>query len=433
MPTIYAAATPPGVSGVAVVRISGPDAFSAAERLGARHALLSPRFAKLQRLKDPDTGHLLDQALVLAFPGPASFTGEDVVELHCHGSKAVIDAVLRALSRLSLRPAEPGEFSRRALQNGKMDLLGAESLDAVLHASDRAQLQIAQGQAGLQRQVLFDGYQQDLISLMAGCEALIDFPDDDLPEALLVENARRLTDLKRAVDALLARSLMAQRIDGGLEVMLVGPPNAGKSTLLNAFAGYDRAIVTKIAGTTRDFVELDMTLGPFQVRFVDTAGLHDAPADEVEALGMERTRSRLQSAALILNMAESGQKPFDGTGLAEAPIWPLETKVKSGLTGTIGAGEPGEPGVATLLEGIEFWLIETYGTALEGVAFHKERQVFHVKQLQSALDQAQAQTDFPELQGESLRHAAQALGQLSGKIHVEDVLDRLFAGFCIGK
>ena len=431
--TIFAAATPPGISGVALVRLSGPMAFDVVRSLGGGKACQTPRTAVFTSLRDPQTDDLIDQALVLTFPAPASFTGEDVAEFHCHGSKAVLATLMQVLGRMNLRPAQPGEFARRALQNGKMDLLDVESLDSVLQATDLAQLRIAQGQVSAARQALFDSFHTDLLALMARCEVLIDFPDDDLPEVLVRESQQRLRQLLNRVENLLNRSLAAQQIENGLEVLLVGPPNAGKSTLLNAIAGYEKAIVTKIPGTTRDFVELDMALGPFSVRFVDTAGLRNQPADSIETIGIERTRTRLASAALVLNLYETGTQPLQLALSVEVPVWSIETKCAAYAPRKIGAGEPGKLGVAELLEAVQIWLQNEFGTALEGLAFQKERQMFHVKHLHEALTEAEQQADFPELQGESLRCAAQALGYLSGKIHVEDVLDLLFAGFCIGK
>ena len=333
MPNIFATATPEGISGVAVVRLSGPKVLDPLRAL--THDIPKPRAARLRTLIDPRDGQVIDTALVLIFAGPASFTGEDVVELHCHGSRAILERLGQILVFLGLRPAEPGEFSRRALQNGKMDLLDVESLDAVLHAKDTAQLQIAQGQSGARRQEMFSRVQTNLVSLMAGCEALIDFPDDDLPEALLLENSTRLDMLLLEVSSLLERSLTAAQVDRGLEILLVGPPNAGKSTLLNTLAGYDRAIVTDIPGTTRDFVELELSLGPFRVILVDTAGLREEASDAIESIGMDRTRSRLSDCALILNLHDLAHLPCLYPLIFHHPSGRLKPRWKRAILGRL--------------------------------------------------------------------------------------------------
>lgn len=428
--TIFALATPPGVSGVAVVRVSGPKTREILGRLIGKAKSPAERQAELRRLCHPETGNLIDQGLILWFPGPRSFTGEDVVELHLHGGPAILAEIQSTLRVLGCRPAEAGEFSRRALDNNKLDLVSVEALDLMIQAQDPARLQMAQGQASRERQALFDSWRHILIRLQAACEALIDFPEDDLPDELVNQNREDLDDLTAQVRALEQRSDLAQQLDQGLEILLVGPPNAGKSTLLNALAGYERAIVTAQPGTTRDFVELDMRLGRFQVRFVDTAGLRETE-DEIEKLGVERTQSRFETAALIMSLSDPSQH-FEILD-TETPVWEIRTKGLVPGSRSIAAGNKGQPGIERLLKDLEEWLDQTYGLVTEGLSFHRERQVFHVKQLGNALSEAQRNHILPELQGEHLRQAADALAHLSGRIHVEDVLDSLFSGFCIGK
>ncbi len=426
--TIFAPATAAGTAGVAVIRVSGPQTPSVVRKLIGK--VLPPRHARLQNLKDPRDGSDIDRAITIWFPGPASFTGEDVLELQIHGSPALVQVLSDILVSLGLEPAQPGGFVRRAFENGKLDVIGVEALDAVLNASDPAGLKVAQGQFGQARQVLFQAWRQDLVRLQAACEALIDFPDDDLPQDLVAQNARRLARLTRQVAALNERSDKAQAIVSGFEILLVGPPNVGKSTLMNAIAGYERAIVTPVPGTTRDFVELEVRLGPFNVTFVDTAGLRSSH-DEVEQMGIRRTRQRFETATLILNLHERGTRPMAIE--APCPVWTLQSKSHQPGRRSVAAGESGQAGLAALLQEVTTWLEKTYGSALTDMSFHGARQVFHVKQMARALRAAQHERLLPELQAESLRQAATALGHLSGQIHVEDVLDDLFKGFCIGK
>ena len=426
--TIYAVSTPPGVSGVAIVRISGLGAGKALKKLAG--PLPAPRLAALRYIRQPDRREVVDQALVLWFPGPASFTGEDLAEIHCHGSRAVVQLIGVALEQLGCRPAEPGAFSRRAFDNQKIDLLDAEALDQVIHARDPAMLRIAQGQRGSKRQEIFASWRTDITQLQAACAALIDFPEDDLPEDILQQNRAKLAHLYRSVEDLQRRSELAQSIASGLEVLIVGPPNVGKSTLLNAIAGYERSIVMSLPGTTRDFVELDIQLGDFAVRFVDTAGLRE-PQDAVEQVGIARTRARLNQAALILNLYESGQVPEDleTTSL----VWPVQSKRFCTQTRSLAAGESQQLGLDHLLKEIQAYLGQTYGDAMTGLAFQRERQLFHVKRLAESLGCAQTPDLMPEIQAEQLRKAAQDLAHLSGTIHIEEILDSLFSRFCIGK
>ena len=430
--TIYALATPIGVSGVAIIRISGPEAHWILSQLVADELVskLRPRAATIHRLYDPQSGELIDEGLILWFPAPASFTGEDVIELQVHGSRAVIDKLSDVLANLGCRPANAGEFSRRSLDNGKLDLISVEALDGLIHANDPATLALAHGQAGKARQKIFDGWRSTLTRLLASCEALIDFPEDDLPPELIDENKLELESIRQAVAKLAERSELAQSLHQGLEILLAGPPNSGKSTLLNALAGYERAIVSEEPGTTRDFVELEMSMGRFHVRFVDTAGLRETQIS-VENKGIQRTRERFTTASLILNLHEPNQTIEEIE--ATCPVWNVQTKGVVQSVRSIAAGESKYPGVDDLLKEIQDWLDHTYGHVLESLSFHRERQVFHVKQILEFLDQARQDEPFPELQAEHLRQAAQALGFLSGAIHVEDVLDELFRGFCIGK
>jgi tRNA modification GTPase len=307
--TIFAQATARGRSGVAVIRISGPRAAQALAAFGAEP--VAPRRAALRLLHDPTTGEAIDSALVLRFAAPASFTGEDVVELQLHGSLAVTRAVTDALTRLpGLRPAEPGEFTRRALMNGRLDLAQVEGLGDLIAAETEAQrrqaLRMMQGAVGR----LAAEWRAGLIAALALIEASIDFGDEDIPEDLRPQVLPRLAAVRASMARELAGGAMAERLREGFEVALVGAPNAGKSTLLNALAGRDVAITSEVAGTTRDVIEVRMDLRGLPVTLLDTAGLR-ATGDTVERIGVERARDRAAAADLRVVLVE-------GTGDAAA-------------------------------------------------------------------------------------------------------------------
>ena len=325
--TIFAQATPRGRAGLAVVRISGPAAFAAIEALTNRPA--PRRTAALRRLREPASGAVLDESLVLGFAAPASFTGEDVAELHLHGSPAVCRRVLSVLGAMAgLRQAEPGEFTRRALTNGRLDLAQVEGLASLIDAETEAQhrqaMQLMLG--ALSRQAA--GWRRDLVRALAFIEASIDFADEDLPADLVGEvraNLGRLdADMGRALDG----SRVAERLRDGFEVALVGAPNVGKSTLLNALAGRDAALTSEIAGTTRDVIEVRMDLDGLPVTLLDLAGIREAD-DTVESLGVARARQRAERADLRVFLVEDPASaeapgvtrcPGDLTVLAKADL-----------------------------------------------------------------------------------------------------------------
>ena len=268
--TIFALATAPGRAAVAVVRISGPATRYAVAELVGR--LPEPRRASLRRLYDPNAGELLDEGLVLWFSDQAGFTGEDAAELQLHGGPAVVEAVMEALAGLGLRIAEPGEFSRRAFENGRMDLAGAEAVADLIDAETAAQRRQALAQFGGALSDRYERWRAALVEALAWLEAEIDFPDEDLPDALSRRAGGPLASLSLEIEAALG-DLRGQRVREGLRVALIGPPNAGKSSLINALSGRDAAIVTNIPGTTRDVIEVSVVISGFKVLLADTAGL----------------------------------------------------------------------------------------------------------------------------------------------------------------
>lgn len=402
--------------------MSGPQSLQITKILAG--TLPTPRRAVLRQLRID--GALLDEALVVTFPSPKSFTGEDVVELSIHGGRAVLAAVSSALVGLGARPAEPGEFSRRAFENGRMDLLQAEAIADLIEAETEAQRrQALEGRLHEACQI----WREALRQLLAQQEALIDFPDEDLPpevEAALCHSIRALRD---EMQAALFAAPASERLRSGLEFVILGPPNAGKSTLLNALAGEDIAIVSDLPGTTRDAVGVRVDLGGVPVHLTDTAGLRDTH-DVIEAEGVRRAKVKAQSADFVILVAAPGEdfaSPPAGSGV-------LRVRTKADLANSATefciSAKTGR-GMDALRERLmneAMTLTDRQGAA----ALARPRQVACVRDTIIALDMALS-LEEPELRGEELRSAAQALARLAGGIGVEEVLDAVFSGFCIGK
>lgn len=427
MDTIYALATARGRSGLAVVRISGPGAVVAGVALCG--SLPSPRVAGLRRLTWD--GELLDEALVLLFAEGASFTGEAVVELHCHGGPAVVGAVLRALSEQpGLRLAEPGEFTRRALENGVLDLAQVEGLadliDAETEAQRRQAVRVLSGSVG--RKV--EGWRSDLIRAGALLEATIDFADEDVPVDVSPEVLALIDGLMADLGREAAGVAAAERIRDGFEVAIVGAPNAGKSTLLNQLAGREAAITSEIAGTTRDVIEVRMEIAGLPVTFLDTAGLRDTE-DRLERAGIERALARAEAADLRLFLTDGSGLPLVPVGDDLVVLGKADTK--SGLSGLAVSGKTGF-GVPELMARIGEILGQRIGSA---GALVRERHRIAVTTAIGALAESRAEVvrddSRVELAAEHLRQAVRALDALVGRVDVDDLLGEIFASFCIGK
>lgn len=439
--TIYALASGAGRAGIAVLRLSGPSADAALAALSGA-PLPAPRRAVRIRLRDPRTGKALDDGLALRFPGPASYTGEDVVELHIHGGAAVIAAVFDALDRLpDLRMAEPGEFTRRAVLAGKMDLTAAEGLIDLIDAETEAQRKQALRQADGALGALYDAWRERLVPALAHLEAAIDFPDEDLPENLAAKIEPVLAELKTEMAAHLDDSRRGERLRQGVQVAIVGPPNAGKSSLLNALAQRDAAIVSATAGTTRDVIEVRLDLGGFPVLAADTAGLREA-RDDIEAEGIRRARRWAGSADLKIAVFAADDPDAAGDAgdvvdsdtvvvlnkvdLAEADWWrPLPAIGQFPVSVATGQG------IGALIEGLTAAVADR---ASVGVAplMTRARHRAAVTDCVEALARAET-APLPELAAEDLRLAMRALGRITGAVDVEDLLDVIFRDFCIGK
>ncbi|MDA9135486.1 tRNA uridine-5-carboxymethylaminomethyl(34) synthesis GTPase MnmE [Ascidiaceihabitans sp.] len=425
MNTIFALASAQGRAGVSVIRLSGPDAKEVVGKFVSN--LPKNRVAGLRVLID-ETGEPLDHALVLCFDGPRSFTGDDVVELHLHGSIAVVQSVLRVLGDSGLaRLAEPGEFTRRALENGRMDLAQVEGLADLIESETEAQrkqaLRVVTGHLG----ALVEQWRSSLIRAAALIEATIDFVDEDVPVDVTPEVCELLRGVKSDLIKEIAGSKIAERIRVGFEVAIVGAPNAGKSTLLNAMAGREAAITSDIAGTTRDVIEVRMDLKGLPVTILDTAGLRDGQ-DAVEVIGIKRALERAGDADLRVFLAGDNevlpliQQPDD-----------IRVTPKADLTGAGVSGVTGQ-GVSELLDEIQKILEQRSSQA--GLATH-ERHRIAMQSTLIALDVVLPLVDLgPEhydIAAEELRTAIRSLEALVGRIDVENLLDEIFSSFCLGK
>ncbi|MFV3127330.1 tRNA uridine-5-carboxymethylaminomethyl(34) synthesis GTPase MnmE [Niveispirillum sp. KHB5.9] len=435
--TIFALASAPGRAGVQVIRLSGPDAGRALQVLTGR-PLPAPRLAVLVGLRDPVTDELFDKALVLHFAAPASFTGEDVVELHLHGGRAVLAAATNALTGLGLRVAEPGEFSRRAFEHGKLDLTEAEAIADLVDAETAAQRRQALRQMEGALGQLYDGWRHRLTRALAHLEADIDFPEEDLPGGLSDAVRPAVEGLVAELSAHLADQGRGERLRDGISIAILGAPNAGKSSLLNAIARRDVAIVSNQAGTTRDVIEVQLDLGGYPVLLADTAGLRDA-ADQVESEGIRRALDRAAKADLKLLVFDGGELPDPAT-LALVDEDALLVMNKADLAGAAAplVGRPILPisartgdGVPALLMALEQAVAARYAPS-GAPALTRARHRSALEECREDLQRA-LQAPLPELAAEDVRLAVRALGRITGRVDVEDLLDVIFRDFCIGK
>lgn len=423
--TIFALASARGKAGVAVMRVSGPQAHGA---LGQLCAVPVARQAALRQLVWQ--GHVLDEALVLLFDEGASFTGEKIVELQVHGSLGVIKALTQALAQMGLRQAEAGEFTRRALENGRLDLAQVEGLadliDAETEAQRRQALRVLSGAVGKRA----EGWRKDLIRAGALVEATIDFADEDVPVDVTPEVLGLIDGLLGDLRREIAGTAVAERVRHGFEVAIIGAPNAGKSTLLNALAGREAAITSEIAGTTRDVIEVRMDLDGLAVTLLDTAGLRET-LDPVEQIGVGRALSRAGAADVRVFLLDHPGEVLLMTPQADdivvqgkADLHPADGAV-SGRTGQ---------GVDQLVARIAAVLAGKAASA--GIMTHERHRVAMIRAveaMESARHQVEGADGAAELVAIDLRRAARALDVLVGRVDTEDLLDEIFASFCIGK
>jgi tRNA modification GTPase len=442
--TIFALATAAGRAAVAVVRVSGPASRETMMRLAGRAA--QPRRASLRRLTAPD-GAALDDALVLWMPGPTSYTGEDSLELHLHGGPAVVEAVTEALAALGLRLAEPGEFTRRAFQNGRLDLTQAEAVGDLVDAETASQARqaLAQLEGGLSQR--YEDWRAALLEILALLEAAVDFPDEDLPQDVASRAQPGLERLLDQIDAALADEGRGRRVRDGYRIALVGAPNAGKSSILNKLAGREAAIVTGQPGTTRDIIEVPALWSGYKVLLADTAGVR-AAQDEIEAEGVRRALAWAETADMRLWVVDgslsSGESRWAADLIRGGDILVLNKVDRpwgtDAVTARLAAEREGLPvlEISALgdLASLRDYLSGRLVAALGGSEFPSATRLRHADSLREArsrLAAALAQDHVVELAAEDVRLAARALARVTGRIDSEEILGRVFASFCIGK
>jgi tRNA modification GTPase len=451
--TIFALSSGRPPAAIAVVRISGPRAGAALEALIGR--IPQPRRAALARVRDPSSGEMIDEALALWFPGPKSETGEDTAELQLHGGRAVIAAVLAALGQVpGLRPAEAGEFTRRAFENGRLDLTRVEGLADLIYADTEVQRR----QAYRQLQGLLgdraESWRTALIETIALVEAGIDFSDEgDVPQTLLRPAVHAAQQLLEDIEKTLADNRRGERLRDGLVVAIAGPVNAGKSSLLNRIARRDAAIVSPIAGTTRDIIEVHLDLNGYPVTILDTAGIR-ASEDPVEQEGVRRALERAKAADLVLwvvDVSAEDELALDNVALEfpETPKWLVRNKVDlmeqpkpnkpTSIVSNIGyrpfsiSAKTGS-GFDELVQKLTDHARQHMGSA-EPALVTRQRQRRALEDTVAALSRAltESKSGREDIVAEELRLAARALGRLTGRVDIEDVLDVIFRDFCVGK
>ena len=438
--TIAAVATAPGAAALAVIRVSGPQAAQVVQQACGRDGDFEPRRATLVRVRDAGA-RVLDECVATVFTAPHSFTGENAAELCCHGGMLVTRRVLERLLECGARPAEPGEFTRRAFENGRLDLTQAEAVMDVISAGSELALRAAQNQLqgaiGARVQAAAD----KLIGIAAHVEAYIDFPEEDIAPDTTAGLVRGLDDISEQLRQLLATADEGRILREGVRTAIIGAPNVGKSSLLNMLLGYDRAIVSPTAGTTRDTIEESVAVGGLRLRLIDTAGLHES-ADALERAGMERSRRAQAEADLIMEVHDTSQPrpqtaPVSSTAktitllnksdLPEHADWHGAEGLR--ISCTTGQGR------AELEQAIESLFLQDSGER-DSLAAINTRHRYALQQALDAIARARASleaAESPELTDVDLREALDALGGITGRIDTEDILSRVFSTFCLGK
>lgn len=446
--TIFALSSAPGKAGIAVIRVSGGGAFLSLSRLTQPTPLPPFRQAALRTLRNPDSGAPLDRALVLRFPAPGSFTGEECVEYHLHGSIAVVQGILDALSAMEgHRMAQPGEFTRRAFDNGKMDLTEAEAIADLIDAETEAQRQQALMQMGGALSRLYEGWSDRLTRCLAHVEAVIDFPDEDVPDEDALRIRPDITVLAGEMERHLNDNRRGERLREGISVAVIGAPNAGKSSLVNLLAQREVAIVSPMAGTTRDIIDVPLNIGGFPVILSDTAGLRPEQLsthghDLIESEGIRRAKLRAESADIRVLVFDGSVPELSGETLVLFNTNALVIINKCDLfhvkpdfdpvlhpifVSTV-TGEGVDNLLAELEKRIRGFIPDRSDTPFLTRQRHREAASAALGLLQHALSQTR-----PELMAESLRAALNTLGRITGRVDAEDLLDVIFRDFCIGK
>ena len=432
--TIFALATAPGRSGVALVRVSGPQTEVGIRRL-TRGEVPLERKAVIRTLFDPSTCDRIDTGIVLFFRGPHSYTGENIVEFQMHGGRAVQAAMLSALAKLpGFRPAEAGEFTRRAVENGRLDLTQAEAIADLVAAETDAQRRLALRQHDGELSGLYEGWRSRLIRAAAWIEASIDFADEDIPEDAVAKSRQEISEVRAEIIAHLNDGRRGEILRDGLQIAVIGSPNVGKSSLVNALARRDVAIVSEQPGTTRDVIEVHLDLGGYAVILADTAGLRQS-SDGVEQEGMRRARARAESADLRILVLD-GTAGEEGSGIPgsrgdDIVVWNkadlAASKTKPGLWVSAKTGE----GLADLVELLSKEAAKRVSGG-EGPILTRARYRYALEEAAESLGFVPP-TVQPELSAEHVRRALRAIGRITGRVDLDELLDVVFRDFCIGK
>ena len=446
--TIAAIATPSGSGAIGILRISGKGAREVAAAVLRSDAGEPPDLrpehshrARRAKLVDPRSDEVLDEVLFIAMWAPRSYTGEDVVEIQGHGGSVLSRAAIGAALAAGARTANPGEFTQRAFLNGRIDLCQAEAVADLIGATSESGLKAAARQLGGQLSARLLALRERILDARAIVEAYLDFPEEDLPDGVEAETLGLLAETRAEIDALAASFARGRLVREGVSVVLAGRPNVGKSSLLNALAARDVAIVTDIAGTTRDTISVPVDLGGFLVNFVDTAGLRET-SDTIEALGVDRARQAAEQADLVLCLVdERGEAPEIAASLDQARVLRVATKQDLWRASPDTTGQQAAPlgvsvvtgeGLQAVLDAVQAAVLGQGGSLDALLPMGRERHAFHVGAAVAALQQAQAQDELALL-AECMREASAALGRITGAVDVEDVLDHIFSRFCIGK
>ncbi len=436
--TIFALSTPAGRGGVAVVRASGHDAWAGLRALIAGQTLPDPRNASLRKLYHPKSGEILDYGMVIGFRSPASFTGEDCIEYHLHGGTAIVQGVLNALSaQPNHRMALPGEFTRRAFENGKMDLTAAEAIADLIHAETEGQRLQALKQMDGALFRLYEGWKDRLVHLLALMEADLDFNDQDLPDDLLFKVRPDISDVLKDIVQHLEDGRRGELLRDGFRLVILGAPNAGKSSLLNQLVKREAAIVSDIAGTTRDVIDVHLNLGGYPVILADTAGLRGSD-DTIEIEGMKRAMGRAEQADIKILLFDGTEKNFDAATIAlkdDKTILVINksdlASHKSGQDNAIFISAKTGAGLDELISAIIGRLQNMVGGS-DAPALTRARHREALQLARVSLERFMT-APLPELAAEDLRLAIRAIGSITGRVDVEDLLDMIFRDFCIGK
>ncbi|MDO5385654.1 MAG: tRNA uridine-5-carboxymethylaminomethyl(34) synthesis GTPase MnmE [Pseudomonadota bacterium] len=443
--TIYALSTVLGKSGVAVIRISGKEALQVVRLMtNLNPDKIKVRYAYFTDLKDLSKSHTLDKCLLLYFKAPNSFTGEDIVELQIHGSRAVIASVLNNLSRIpEFRMAEPGEFSKRAFYNQKMDLTEAEGLADLIDAETEAQQKYALRQMEGSLKNLYDDWRTQLVTIMAHLEAYIDFPDEEIPESVVNNLNNTVFKLREAINKHLSGDNIGERLREGFRVVIVGRPNAGKSSLLNAFAQRDVVIVSDIAGTTRDAVDIHLDLNGYPVIITDTAGIRETE-EAIEKQGVEIAYRKINDADLLICLFDASQdtvQVFDNIAKTYGDKMVYVANKADNLTpeqcsniekqNILLISAKHHQGIDVLLDKISK-VIEDKFTSNSNLLITRARYREALSQALQSLDLFNLDKEI-ELSAEDIRLAAREIGKITGRIEIDEILDKIFGSFCIGK